>query len=74
MNPEFIDMAKGFGSSAPIIVLLLYFLSIKTKELREQVELTDKRTDQLLDMIPKVIEAENDMTKALDLLSEKLKS
>ena len=65
MDPAFLDMAKGFGSSAPIIGILLYLFSSKSKE-------AEKRTDQLLELIPKAIEAENDMTRALETLAGKL--
>jgi hypothetical protein len=73
MDPQWIDMAKGFGTSAPVIVMLLYFLRAKTKEVEDQAALVEKRTELLLAIIPRMIEAENDMTNALNLLSGKIK-
>lgn len=70
---QWLDMAKGFGTSAPIIGMLLYFLHTKSKEVEAQAALVEKRTDLLLAIIPRMIEAENDMTNALTLLSGKIK-
>jgi|JI10StandDraft_1071094.scaffolds.fasta_scaffold227039_1 hypothetical protein len=73
MDAQFIDMAKGFGSSAPIIVLLWYLLREEKRASSMKDVVIEKRTDQLLEMIPQMIEAENDMTNALNLLSGKIK-
>jgi hypothetical protein len=45
----------------------------KGKELEAQAALVEKRTEQLLAIIPRTVEAENDMTNALTMLSGKLK-
>jgi hypothetical protein len=73
MDPQLVDKLVGFVGSSPIIGLLLYFLNQKSKELEAQAALVEKRTEQLLAIIPRMIEAENDMTNALNMLSGKIK-
>lgn len=73
LDSQLIDMLKGFGSSAPVIVLLYVLLQRKEKELVAKDALLEKRTDQLLAILPKAIEAENEMSTALTLLSGRIK-
>lgn len=59
------DLATGFGSAAPVIGLLLFLLYDERKERRAG-------TDKIMELIEDSIEAEQGMTKALGILTERL--
>ena len=64
-STSFLELAKGFGTAAPIVGLLLWLYA---GERSDRKDLQAK----LLDLSIKGIEADNAMTHALDALAARL--
>jgi hypothetical protein len=60
-----LDLAKGFGTSAPIVALLLYFVWDRDRKYADLLK-------SHLDLLPKVTSALEGNTATLDRLSDRL--
>ncbi len=70
MDVNLLEIAKGFGTAAPIVGMLAFMWYRADSRLEVERKFW---TDKMLSLISESIEAEKDMTQALNLLSGKIK-
>lgn len=70
MDASLLEITKGFGAAAPIVGMLAFMWYRADSRLETERKFW---TDKVLNLLSDSIEAERDMTQALNLLSGKIK-